>query len=81
MDELLDLLTSEEVLLGLKISRSKLDQLIASGQLQALRVGENGSLRFKRGDVQAVLQPRSTLASAMARGSSMPGGRGMMKHG
>lgn len=78
MDELL---TSEEVLLQLKISRSKLDQLLASGQLQAYRIGENGSLRFKRGDVASVLQPRATLgtlASTMARGGR---GRGMMKHG
>jgi excisionase family DNA binding protein len=75
MDELLDLLTSEEVLLGLKISRSKLDQLIASGRLQALRVGEGGSLRFRRADVRAVLQPRV----APMRGS-LPG-RSVMKYG
>ena len=75
-----DLLTSDEVLVELRISRRTLDRLLASGQLAAQRVGENGGLRFKRGDVAAVLQPRTTLASTMARGSSMPG-RGMMKHG
>jgi hypothetical protein len=75
-----DLLISDEVLVELRISRRTLDRLLASGQLTAQRIGENGGLRFKRGDVQAVLQPRTTLASAMARGSSMPG-RGIMKHG
>jgi hypothetical protein len=75
-----DLLTSDEVLVELRILCRTLDRLLASGQLTAQRIGENGGLRFKRGDVQAVLQPRTTLAGAMARGSSMPG-RGLMKHG
>jgi excisionase family DNA binding protein len=74
-----DFLTSDEVLVELRISRRTLDRLLASGQLAAQRIGETGTLRFKRGDVAAVLQPRTTLAGAMARGS-LPD-RGMMKHG
>jgi len=64
MDELL---TSEEVLVELKISRSTLDRLLSTGQLVAHRIGENGSLRFKRGDVASVLQPRSGPAQLPAR--------------
>jgi len=68
MDELL---TSNEVLTVLKISRSKLEDLINSGQLQAHRIGENGSLRFKRNDVTSVLQPRTP--SPLQRQNSLIG--------
>jgi len=76
-----ELLTSDEVLVELKISRSKLDRLLASGELSAVRVGMNGSLRFKRGDLQGLLQPRSVVPGrgAMTRGQ-LPG-RGFVKHG
>jgi hypothetical protein len=74
-----DLLTSDEVMDELRISRRTLDRLLASGQLSAQRIGENGGLRFKSGDVAAVLQPRVALASAMAR--TVMSGRGIMKHG
>jgi len=79
MDEL-DLLTSEEVLAELKISRSTLDRLMATG-LKAQRIGPNGTLRFKRGDVQAVLQPRNTAPgrTPMTRGN-LPT-RGLVKFG
>jgi excisionase family DNA binding protein len=63
-----DFLTSEEVLLQLRISRRTLDRLLASGQLTAQRIGEHGSLRFKRGDVHAVLRPRTPLAGTMKHG-------------
>ena len=50
MDELL---TSDEVMGELKISRSTLGRLLAAGQIKAQRIAENGALRFKRADVGA----------------------------
>lgn len=70
MDEL-ELLTSEEVLAELKISRSTLDRLLATGQIQAQRVTEKGALRFLRRDVRSVLVPRAipvTRGQLPARG-------------
>jgi hypothetical protein len=76
-----ELLTADQVLVELKISRSTLDRLLATGQLQAQRIGENGSLRFKRGDLQGCLHPygQAPGRSATTRGS-MPS-RGMFKRG
>ena len=54
-----ELLTSDEVIAELKISRSTLNRLLVSGELQAWRLGEHGTLRFKRGDITSLLQPRS----------------------
>jgi len=69
MDEL-NLLTAEEVIEQLRISRSTLDRLLASGEITAQRIGSNGALRFKRGDVESALQPRTTVP-----------GRGPVTHG
>jgi len=69
MDEL-DLLTADEVIAELRISRSTLDRLLANGEITAQRIGSNGALRFKRGDVQSALQPRTTTP-----------GRAPMTHG
>ena len=55
-----ELLTSDEVIAELKISRSTLNRLLVSGELQAWRLGEHGTLRFKRGDITSLLQPRGT---------------------
>jgi excisionase family DNA binding protein len=81
MDEFL---TTDEVMVALKISRSTLDRLLASGQLTAQRIGENGSLRFMRCDVQGCLQPR-TQQSPVVHGGQLPGriagGRGGFKRG
>lgn len=54
-----DLLTTRELLAELKISRSRLYRLLASGEIQAYHIGKGGSaLRFKRADVQALLRQR-----------------------
>ena len=71
MDELL---TSDDVIAELRISRSTLDRLLASGQLKALKIG-NGALRFRRADVLAVLQPRPSRQELSTRGA----GRGFLK--
>ena len=84
MDELL---TSDEVMEELKISRSTLGRLLAAGQIKAQRIAENGALRFKRADVQAVLVPRGvsagpTLGSRPNREQLMARGMGgYIKHG
>jgi len=54
-----ELFTTEEAMGYLKISRATLYRLMQSGQLTAHTLGEGGSLRFKFGDLQACLQPRS----------------------
>ena len=78
MDELL---TTEEILTELKISRSTLNRLLASGQLQAYQIGESGSsLRFKTGDVAAMLQPRRPSRAQITRGPMAGPGR-PMKYG
>jgi len=57
-----DLLTTRELLEELKISRSQLYRLLGSGELVGYRIGKNGSaLRFKRGDVEALLRQRQAL--------------------
>jgi len=75
----MELMTSDEVMAELKISRSTLDKLLETGQLTAQRLGEGGSLRFERSDVRAVLQPRTTPTSrgTIARGAIS--GRGMKR--
>jgi excisionase family DNA binding protein len=70
-----ELLTSDEILAELKISRSTLYRLLATQQLTAYQIGKNGSaLRFKRGDVQSLLRQRQ--ASPVAQHPMLP-----MKYG
>src|SRR5689334_8497536 len=75
----MELMTSEEVMIELKISRSTLDKLLETGQLTAKRIGENGSLRFERESVQAVLQPRTAPVTRQTIGRGAISGRGMKR--
>ncbi len=48
------LLTMEEVMRSLRVSRSKLYLMATTGELRALRAGRN--LRFRKRDVQALIE-------------------------
>lgn len=52
----LNLLTAEEVIAQLRISRSTLDRLMSTGQIRAQKIGEG--LRFHRADVVGALRER-----------------------
>lgn len=69
-----DILTSDDVLAELSISQRTLFRLLNSGELPAYRIGKNGSLRFKRGDLESLLHRRE------APRSQLPA-RGMVKYG
>lgn len=53
----LRLLTVGEVARALRCSRASVYRHVRLGQLEALRVGDRGPLRFRPEDVEAVLQP------------------------
>jgi len=67
----MELMTSDEVMAELRISRSTLEKLLETGRLTAQRIGDNGTLRFNRENVVAVLQPRTapTSSGTIARGA------------
>ncbi len=48
------LLTVEEVIAHLQISRSKLYQLVREGQLRAVKIGR--TVRFRSGTIQAFIE-------------------------
>jgi len=76
-----ELLTSDEIIVELKISHAVLERLLASGQIQAVRSGVDESPRFKRGDVESALHSRGPIPDrAPVTRAQMPM-RGMMKRG
>ncbi len=52
------LLTTEEVMHSLRVSRSKIYLMVATGELRALRMGRK--MRFRKRDVQALIEKRAT---------------------
>ena len=48
-------LTAWEAMDHLKVSRATLSRLCASGRLPCYRLGENGTRRFKRTDLDALM--------------------------
>ncbi len=69
-----DILTSNEVMEELSISERTLFRLLNSRQLVGYRIGESGSLRFKRTDLESLLHRRE------APRGQLPA-RGMVKLG
>ncbi len=55
------LLTVDEVMRSLRVSRSKLYLMVATGELRAMHMGRN--LRFRKRHVQALIEKRAAEAN------------------
>ena len=53
-------MTVDEVARTVHVSRATIYRRVADGTLEALRVGENGHLRVRPRDVDALLRPART---------------------
>jgi excisionase family DNA binding protein len=52
------LMKIDEVAEALKVSERTVLRLVKAGELQSYRIGSRGRRRFKRSDVERVLQPQ-----------------------
>ncbi len=62
--ELAELLTTQDVAAVLRVSRSRVAQLVRHGHLAALRLGERGDYRFRVGDVERLIAGEACTAPA-----------------